>query len=171
VVDLDLVFARDPFLLLEDEKFSRLDVFLQSESPSKEFAERGGEVNTGFYCLSPTNAAKRFVDVWLEDLSLWDQQIAGQLLKDKAVPDLRWAVLPNWMVFSVCHLGALAHGENVEQHADSYAATFVWFLSHHGDLLRSITAFHFPCVWSVAHKTPLAALALEHIVLAQQLQT
>jgi hypothetical protein len=170
VVDLDLLFARDPFLLLEERYFSSLDLFLQSGAPSKEIAQTDGHVNTGFYCLAPTDAAKQFVNIWLEDLSHWDQKIAGQLLKDNAVPNLKWAALPNWVAFNSCHLGALAHGNNVDDTADSYASTFEQFLLHHGDLLRSTTVIHFPCMWSQALKTPLAALALQHLVQAKQLQ-
>jgi hypothetical protein len=170
-VDLDLLFARNPFLLLEDKDFSSLDFFVQSEQASQEMAQKEGDINTGFYCLAPTDAAKDYVTLWLKDLNYWEQAVAGQLLKDKAVPDLKWAALPNWVVFSTCHLKALAHGDNIDQNADSYASTFERFLLHHGDLLRSITVFHFPCAGdSRAHKVPLAAITLQHILLAQELQ-
>jgi hypothetical protein len=170
-MDLDLVFSRNPFLLLMDESLSGLDFFVQSEHASHEIAQKEGDVNTGFYCLAPTNAAKRFVEIWLKDLNFWEQEIAGKLLKDQAVPDLRWAALPSSSVLSTCHFTAPVHGENIDLNADSYALTFERFLLHHSELLRSITLIHFNCVGvSRDHKIPLTALTLHHIVLARQSQ-
>ena len=104
-IDLDVVFSRNPFLLLEDPSLAGLDFFVQSESSDNTVSIQEGYVNIGFYCLSPTAPAKHLLTLWLQDLSLWDQGALQVILKRRSVPELKWTALPITVAFSFCHAG------------------------------------------------------------------
>jgi len=159
VVDLDIVFASDPFLLLDEGPFSSLDIFLQSEYGNPEEAHAEAYVDIGFYCLAPTDPAKRFVDLWLQDLSRYDQGVAQDLLRFQVVPELKWAVLPTSTAASLCHV------DGHWRWRTDYVQNFESYLLDHEDLLRDMVVFHFPCLSSerTTHKYAMAGLLLHEL--------
>lgn len=60
-IDLDLIFAANPFLLLDDPALAELDFFVQSEGGNQTYSTLEAHVNIGFYCLAPTAPARRLV--------------------------------------------------------------------------------------------------------------
>lgn len=98
-----------------------LDFFAQSAHISHEVAAIKGHIDTGLYCVAPTNAGKQFMDIWLQDLSGWEQSVAQDMLRDQTVPELTFRVLPMRLAMTSCLLvGALAAGD-LDLAADSYA--------------------------------------------------
>ena len=104
--DLDVVFSRNPFLLLGQPGLADLDFFIQSEDADHTL----GTVNTGFYCISPTSLGKHLLTLWLQDTSLWEQKAMQAILRRGDTLELKWAALPKTVVLSLCHLEFFQEG-------------------------------------------------------------
>lgn len=150
ILDLDLLFYDNPFLLLQDPKYANLDFFSQSElGQSSSDAASSGDVNIGFSYFAAKNSTRQLISEWMRHRSVWDQGALQMLLRDKVVPELQWATLPSKVSHSLCHL-RLGHKwdpNDKRQHQGHplFQTQYYDHLVHNAEHYKGLITFHFPC--------------------------
>ena len=161
-IDLDLVFLQNPFSLLRDPGFDKLDYFAQPEAADAAYSYKEAWVNIGFHYFAPTEASQELLRHWLKNQSTWDQTSMQTLLLSNAITGLSWQVLDSTKARSLCHLDSTISQLSLET-GNFASAARAYFADQDPHLDRAVL-YHFPCCSEPAAatcKSIMASLVLE----------
>lgn len=171
MVDLDMLILGDPYSLLRSPTYSGLDFFAQAEHGDPVWTELSANIDIGFCYFASSPASKELVAKWMANRSRWDQGWLQELLKEKAIPGLKWKAISNHITYSRCHPQV---GSGTKDHTKERVKTHSFYLEYFQYLLQNkepmndLITFHAACCEDypthLACKSMLLSLALHAYV-------